>query len=254
MSHHPEHGGRAPAVSHTTWKPEGHRTAHEVLALTGAVRTVGRAVPQPPASSRTAVLLIPGFLAGDWSLRGMGRRLRQAGYRTYESGIRSNVGCTSATVAMLERRVEDVAGEVGPIAIVGHSRGGTLARLLATRRPDLVRGIVTLGSPLTTQFAASTHVLRVAEQIARRNRNDRPTMLNVDCLRGSCAESTATALSEPMPAGTSFTSIYSRTDGIVQWHACLDPSAQKFEVCSTHNGMAVNRSVIRLVERRLATL
>ncbi|MGV9711655.1 esterase/lipase family protein [Gordonia sp. NPDC003424] len=254
MSRRTDRNGMGDSTMTDAWTPHRRRTAREVLALTGAVRTVGRAVPQPPASTRTAVLLIPGFLAGDWSLRGMSRQLRYRGHRTFDSGIRSNVGCTSATVEQLERRLETIAAHTGPVAIVGHSRGGTLGRLLTTRRPDLVRGIVTLGSPLTTQFAASTSVLRIADEIARRNRTDRPTVLSDDCLRGSCAEQTATALAEPMPAGMAFTSIYSRTDGVVRWHACLDPSAEAFEVRSTHNGMAVNRSVIRLVERRLALL
>src|SRR4051812_36128824 len=40
------------------------------------------------------VLLVPGFMAGDATLAGMASMLRGAGYRTYRSRIRVNVGCT----------------------------------------------------------------------------------------------------------------------------------------------------------------
>ena len=48
---------------------------------------------------------------------------------------------------------ERLAEESGRrIAVVGQSRGGSCARALAVRRPDLVEKVVTLGSPLRNQF------------------------------------------------------------------------------------------------------
>jgi hypothetical protein len=41
--------------------------------------------------------------------------------------------------------------------------------------------------------------------------------------------------------------IYSRTDGIVSWQACLDPQASHVEVKSSHTGMSVNRNVYRVL-------
>jgi hypothetical protein len=45
----------------------------------------------------------------------------------------------------------------------------------------------------------------------------------------------------------------SRSDGIVDWRACLDPQAEQIEVDSSHCGMSVNLDVFRVLERVLAT-
>ena len=42
-------------------------------------------------------------------------------------------------------------------------------------------------------------------------------------------------------------SIYSRSDGIVSWEACLDRSAEHVEVESSHAGMSVNAEVYRVL-------
>src|SRR5437764_1217914 len=94
------------------------------------------------------VLLIPGFLAGDDSLALMTRWLRRTGHHTRKAGIRSNVDCSAVAVKRLEERLEVMAESRGEkVAIVGQSRGGSFAKVLAVRRPDLVCGIVALGSP-----------------------------------------------------------------------------------------------------------
>src|SRR3954452_17538608 len=95
------------------------------------------------------VLLISGLLAGDESLGLMARWLKRTGHRPYRAGIASNVDCSGRAIQRLERRLECLAEDSGAkVAIVGHSRGGSFARVLAVRRPDLVSGVVTLGSPL----------------------------------------------------------------------------------------------------------
>src|SRR3954469_25521139 len=95
------------------------------------------------------VLLIPGFLAGDDSLGLMTQWLRRTGHRTRKAGFRSNIDCSEAALQPLEERIEVMAETQGrKVAIVGQSRGGALAKVLAVRRPDLVSGIVALGSPI----------------------------------------------------------------------------------------------------------
>jgi pimeloyl-ACP methyl ester carboxylesterase len=51
--------------------------------------------------------------------------------------------------AFVEARVND-----GPVWLVGHSLGGLLGLMLACRRPELVRGLVMLDSPLLTGWRA----------------------------------------------------------------------------------------------------
>jgi hypothetical protein len=47
-------------------------------------------------------------------------------------------------------------------------------------------------------------------------------------------------------------SVYSRTDGVVDWRACLDPGAEHVEVRASHCGMAVNASTYEVLARALA--
>ena len=56
----------------------------------------------------------------------------------------------------------------------------------------------------------------------------------------------------PFPGGVRFVSLYSRSDGIVDWRTCLVPAAELVEVGGSHVGMAVNPSVFRAVGSALA--
>src|SRR3989440_6641073 len=91
-----------------------------------------------PDAGGQPVMLIPGFLAGDDSLAVMTRWLRRTGHRTRKAGMRSNVNCSEVAVERLEERLEVMAethGEKG--ALIGQSRGGNFAKVLAVGRPRL---------------------------------------------------------------------------------------------------------------------
>jgi triacylglycerol lipase len=47
-------------------------------------------------------------------------------------------------------------------------------------------------------------------------------------------------------------SSFSRSDGIVDWRACLDDAAEHVEVRSSHTEMGVNADVFRVVADALA--
>lgn len=230
------------------WTPRPFLAMREWAALWRVVLSAPSPREQPPAG--VPVLLVPGFMAGDWSLRPMARHLRRLGFRTFPSGIRANVGCTTEMIELLERRLVDIASVTGPVAIVGHSRGGTLARLVAARHPELVSQVITLGSPLSHQFGASTHVLRIAEALARR---DSPNLLDDDCLRGDCASRVEAALAEPLPAAVPLTSVVSLGDGVVYWRYSLQRGAGHIRISGSHNGLASNPRAIAAVARTLAS-
>jgi pimeloyl-ACP methyl ester carboxylesterase len=199
------------------------------------------------------VVLVPGFLAGDASLSLMSRALRERGHRTYRSHIRANVGCTVRAADELEQRIETVVARRGRrVRIVGHSLGGMLARGLAVRRPDLVAGIVTLGSPMLAPGAHHATLTRSLDALVRLSRAGVPGLMALDCVAGDCARASFAESRLPRPTGVAFTAIYSRRDGIVDWRACVDPLATPVEVRSSHLGMAVDPSVVRAVRRALA--
>jgi triacylglycerol lipase len=200
----------------------------------------------------TPVLMIPGFLAGDLSLTLMARWLRDLGYRPCRAGIRANVDCTERALVRLENQLERLAGRhERAVRIVGHSRGGTMARVLAVRRPELVEGIVCLGSPMTDQLEVHPLVRAQLRTVALLGTLGVPGLFSFGCGSGCCAKATADTTA-PFPEGIGFTSIYSRSDGIVAWRACLDPAAEQVEVRSSHVGMAVNGQVFRAVAAALA--
>src|SRR3954452_15976986 len=78
------------------------------------------------------VLLVPGFLAGDDSLGLMTTWLRRTGHRTRSAGIRANIDCSEKAVGRVLDRVECLAETHGKrVALIGQSRGGTFARVMA---------------------------------------------------------------------------------------------------------------------------
>jgi pimeloyl-ACP methyl ester carboxylesterase len=200
-----------------------------------------------PRTGRVAdpVVLVPGFLAGDGTLRLMAAALRREGFRTYRSHIHANVGCTLNAAAQLEARLESIAIRRGSrVQLVGHSLGGMLARGLAVRRPDLVSGIVTMGSPMLAPAAHHRSLATSVDVLVRLSRAGVPGLMSEDCVAGSCARQSFDESRRPLPAGVAFTAIYSRRDGIVDWRACVDPLAESVEVRTSHVGMAVDPRVI----------
>ena len=202
------------------------------------------------------VLLVPGFLAGDWSLVGLADRLRREGFRTYRSTIHANIGCTVNAAALIEARLESIVERRGTrVQIVGHSLGGMIARGLISRRPDLVAGVVTMGSPMQAPAAHHPLLTSGVRLLNRLNDAGFPVM-STDCVAGRCAHLSYTESRERLRGAVAMTNIYSRRDGIVDWRACLDPEGTPVEVRASHLGMAFDprvgeRVVAALVDNRV---
>ena len=200
------------------------------------------------------VLLIPGFLAGDGSLSMMAGWLKRTGYRPSRAGIVANVNCAGVLLPRLEQRLERLAERQGrPAAIVGQSRGGTLAKVLAHRRPDLVAGVVTLGSPQTEPLAVHPLVRLQVEAVGRLGSLGAPGLFKRSCLDGDCCSTFWDDLARPLPAEVPLVCVYSKSDGVVDWRSCLDPhAAGHVEIRASHCGMAVSRAAWRAVADALA--
>lgn len=205
-----------------------------------------------PVRSGEPVLLVPGFLAGDGTLAGMSRSLEHRGFRTFRSEIRANVGCTLDAANQLEERLEQVAHWRGSrVRIVGHSLGGILARGVAARRPDLVAGIITMGSPTLAPGAHHVTLSRSVDMLVRLSRAGVRGLMAEDCVAGACARESFERAQAPLSSDVDYTAIYSRRDGVIDWRAAADPLAHTVEVTSSHVGMAVDPQTIEAVVRAL---
>jgi triacylglycerol lipase len=211
----------------------------------------GREVPRGDGSP---VLLIPGFLAGDTSLSVMARWLRRIGYSPRRAGITFNVRCGDIAVDRLEQALHHAhLGTGRQVAIIGHSRGGHFAKALASRHPDTVSQVISLGAGLDDPFdisrATKAAVESVRRQIARRD----PERAAKGCFTAACSCRYAQDYERPWPQQVPLTSIYSKGDGVVRWQSCVVPYARCVEVRGSHVGLAFNRHAYREIGRALAT-
>jgi triacylglycerol lipase len=227
------------------------RVALEHAALMRDPILHGKGVPRGDGGP---VLLIPGFMAGDPSLRLMARWLRDLGHRPCRAGIRRNVDCTTRAVERLETSVERLADQHGrAVSVVGQSRGGAFARLLAVRRPELVDRVVCLGSPLLDPMAVHPLVRAQVVAVSVLGTAGVPGLFSQSCWFGTCCEQTREQAKAPLQPGVDLVSVYSRSDGIVDWRACLDPHAdEQLEIESSHCGMALNAAAWRAIADALA--
>lgn len=211
----------------------------------------GRDVPR---GDGRAVLLIPGFLAGDSSLSVLARWLRRVGYRPRRAGITFNVGCADVAVDRLEQALHHAHLSTGrPVAIIGHSRGGHFAKALASRCPEAVSQVISLGAGLDDPFdvsrATKAAVDGVRRQIARRD----PERAARGCFTAACSCRYARDYERPFPEQVPLMSIYSKGDGVVRWQSCVVPYARAVEVRGSHVGLAFNRHAYREIGQVLAT-
>jgi triacylglycerol lipase len=210
--------------------------------------------PEPPVGDGRPVMLIPGFLAGDQSLTRMALWLRTGGYTLARSGIRWNADCMEETVNAVQRRLERAVDQAGmPALLVGQSRGGSIGRAVAVLRPDLVDTLVTLGSPLLDQLAVKPRVWPSIVTVGVLGTLGLPGMFGISCVRGDCCARTREAVAAPFPEGIRFLSVYSPSDEVVRWEACLDPGAEHLEIDVSHVGMGMSREVWAALAGRIGT-
>ncbi|OAI40112.1 hypothetical protein AYO39_02060 [Actinobacteria bacterium SCGC AG-212-D09] len=219
------------------------------LARLAADREFLRPTRRPDAPP---VLLVPGFMAGDQSLAVLASWLHRRGSVTATAGIRLNVDCGERIMGRLQTSLRRLAGRTGRrVVVIGQSRGGELGRVLAVRAPEAVESLVMLGAPVREPLSVGPAVLGAVRYIARLGDLGVPGMFSTRCGNGVCCSAYREDLRVPLPSDLRAVSIFSRSDGIVSWEACLDPGARHIEVDSSHAGMSVNRKVFRVLDEIL---
>ena len=209
------------------------RALLELAALVPAYPVLRRA----PSGDGHPVLVLPGFMASDFSTGALRRFLRHRGYRVHGWTLGRNLGPSPETAAAMVDRLYQLADRYGRrVSIIGWSLGGVYARELARRFPAVVRQVITLAAPF--RDVEATNVPRFL--IARRGR-----------LHGEADFRAQLAAPLPVPS----TAIYSRSDGIVAWQSCREhesPTSESLEVEASHLGIGHHPVVLLTIADRLA--
>ena len=195
-----------------------------------------------PAGDGHPVVFFPGLATDRRAIAPLRNCCERLGYSVYDWELGFNTGPQGLIDEWLQglvRHVEAVSAEHGrPASLVGWSLGGIYAREIAKMAPASVRQVVTLGTPFAST-GQETNVGWLYNAL-----NGSPPALDA-------ALSMRLRTTPVVPT----TSVYSRSDGVVSWKACLlrpTRRAENIEVDGSHIGLPWNPKVIRVVADRLA--
>jgi pimeloyl-ACP methyl ester carboxylesterase len=219
------------------------------LALLGEVRIVAEwaamrvALPRlrrtAPRGDGGPVIVIPGFATDDGWTESLRTFLTSLGWDARGWELGRNHGRVPQLIPRVVDRTAELADESGrQVRLVGWSLGGYLVREAARERPDLVDRVITLGAPVVggPKYTASAPMYRKRGY-------------DLDSIEADVEARDADPLRVPVEA------VYSRSDGVVAWRACVDrrnPRVRHHEVRSSHLGLVASPEVFRLVAELLA--
>jgi pimeloyl-ACP methyl ester carboxylesterase len=192
-----------------------------------------------PRGQRHGVIVLPGLGADDRSTVAIRRFLASLGYDVHGWNRGRNIRRAAADLPAIIQQVARLRSATAlPVSLVGWSRGGIMAREVARQIPADVRMVITLGSPFAAPTASNVRTLwRLLT--GEKAEAPRPEWMR--------------ALAKPIPVPA--TSIYTRSDGVVAWKACLEPEgtqSENIEVRTTHLGLGFHPPALWVIADRLA--
>ena len=215
------------------------------------------------AAKPTPVLLIPGTGGSDRVMAPFKRYLKNAGYKCYgwDMGVnlaglnlkfdkseltwdidpslenKGELGVPYLCDKMVER-TKQISKETGsPVAIVGWSLGGCIAREVARDVPELVKCVVTLGTPVQggpKYTSASTRLSKKG--------------LDMDWIEQEVNKRDQNPITRPI------TAIVSKSDGVVGYNATIDnvsTSVEHIDTNISHMGMVFNKQAWNITRAAL---
>lgn len=194
-----------------------------------------------PRGDRKPVMLIPGYRADESSMRPLRRYLEFLNYDVYDWARGRNLGDVDAYVQHVGERAREIQREVDgqAVTLIGWSLGGVIARETARLYPKLVREVITMGTPIV----GGPKYTAVADRFAK------IANIDLDEFEKEVHERNLVGLKQPV------TAIYSKTDGVVGWRACIDSynaHARNIEVNCSHFGLGANSRVWQIIAEALA--
>lgn len=206
----------------------------------GHLLLVRRQLAQLPRGDGHPVMFLPGFGTTDRSMQTMRQVFDRLGYKTYGWEQGRNVGMSRRLKDKLAEHLQEVFRRHGrKVTLIGWSLGGVYVREMARAMPQLVRRVITLGSPINGHPSANN-----VESLFRFVNRKQKINLDWDAFQKR-------RVPPPVPC----TAVFSKSDGIVAWRCSQEealPNTENVEVFSSHFGMGSNPRVLRVVAERLA--
>lgn len=193
-----------------------------------------------PRGDGRPVLVIPGFLCSDLATWRMRKLLNKIGYQSFAWRQGINWGPRPGVRTRLLHRINRISQRYSqPVTLIGWSLGGVYARELSNIRPDLIREVITLGSPVQGKPDA-IGIWPIYRWINRRNSQSMSSSI----------------LDYSRPILGSNLSIFTRGDGIVPWINCKPVrghAGRSVEVRGSHIGLVHNPDVMTILAHHLAS-
>jgi pimeloyl-ACP methyl ester carboxylesterase len=202
-----------------------------------------------PRGGGRLVLVIPGLFGSDLYLEPLHSWLRRIGYRTVRSTMAVNAGCPDRLRTQVEGALRRTIDRYpGPVAIIGHSRGGLLGWAIASRLQAQASHLVLLGSPAPAVVAmmraglkptqmpvGPSPVVRAGQRALR--------LLDPDCTVPACGCPYTVDLRRDLDRTTRVLSVHSRDDKVVPARATHVTGGDNVVISGTHSGLVYNRAV-----------
>lgn len=189
-----------------------------------------------PRGDRRPIIVLPGYRASELSMRPLEAWLRYLGYQVSDWGLGRNEGQVTKDVqrfAVHARRISK-QNDGDPVTLIGWSLGGIIARETARLHPELVREVITMGTPLIGGPRYTS--------IGARFRGERN--VDLDRFEKAVHARNCEGLIQPL------TVIYTERDGVVGPDIAIDiynPQARNIKVDGGHLSLGINPKVWRII-------
>ncbi|MCP3934749.1 MAG: alpha/beta hydrolase [Actinomycetia bacterium] len=228
-----------PPMPHPLVEAFGRPTWKERRRFAEAAELSNDPVELAPGDGRS-VVVAPGFGGSAESVGDLVGWFDGAGYSVRVADLEGNRRASAWAV----ERIIATLDEIGrPSILIGHSRGGQQCRVAAHCRPDLIDRLITLGAPVRAHVPRH-FVLRAAAEVLRAQ----ALLRGVDLAEERRYEA---VLTSPFEAAVDWTSIWSRSDGLVAWQACFSPAAENVEVECSHRGLVASVASFEAISESL---
>ena len=197
-----------------------------------------------PQGDGHAVMTLPGFMATNSSTIPMRGLLSSLGYDAHGWDSGRNLRVNEELITKLEDQLDRLYDQSGgKVSLIGWSLGGVLARELAKLKPEKVRLVMSLGSPISDDRNHTN-----AARLFKFFNGEEPEQIRDGQFRGL-------DIAPPVPT----TSVLTKTDGVVHWRGSVQhpdkasgSPTENIRVFASHLGLGVNPSVMIAIADRLA--